>query len=54
MNVSATSPAARPVPVQQQAAPRDADGDHEGTTAASAAAKPAAAVAANGSVDGYL
>jgi hypothetical protein len=52
VNVSATTTAVRQVLVQPTA-PRDADGDHDGTKAAPAAAKPGVSFTANGSVDGY-
>jgi len=54
MNVSAAS--STPVTVQQTrppaAAPKDADGDNDGTTRA-AAAKPAVTTSVKGSFDGY-
>jgi hypothetical protein len=49
MNVSVTPPAAAPAPVARTAAPRDADGDNDGTGSVPAAAAPRApALAAPG------
>ena len=51
MNVSAVSAPVRTAP--PAAAPKDADGDHDGTVARAAAKPAAAAVVQNGKVDTY-
>jgi hypothetical protein len=56
VNVSAPTagPAVATLQRAQVAAPKDADGDNDGTTRAAAAASKPAAVVSAGKVDGYV
>jgi len=56
VNVSAPSaaPAVATIQRAQVAAPKDADGDNDGTTRAAATASKPPAVVSDGKIDGYV